>query len=72
MRTKTEASSAPVQALLRGAAALTQVWRRLFGGSYRPEKHYMRGPGPKWREKYAHVGAGAAGARRRSEAARID
>jgi hypothetical protein len=20
-------------------------------GSYRPEKHYMRGPGPKWREK---------------------
>jgi hypothetical protein len=20
--------------------------------SYRPEKHYMRGPGPKWREKH--------------------
>jgi hypothetical protein len=19
---------------------------------YRPERHYMRGPGPKWREKY--------------------
>jgi hypothetical protein len=23
----------------------------LFGGSYHPELHYMRGPGPKCREK---------------------
>jgi hypothetical protein len=23
----------------------------LFGG-YRPERHYMRGPGPKWQEKH--------------------
>ena len=22
-------------------------------GTYRPERHYMRGPGPKWREKHA-------------------
>ena len=22
---------------------------------YRPELHYMRGPGPKWREKHARV-----------------
>jgi hypothetical protein len=21
-------------------------------GKYRPEQHYMRGPGPKWREKH--------------------
>jgi hypothetical protein len=21
---------------------------------YRPELHYMRGPGPKWREKHKH------------------
>jgi hypothetical protein len=21
--------------------------------TYRPEKYYMRGPGPKWREKHA-------------------
>jgi len=31
-------------------------WRRL-GASlfdpYKPELHYMRGPGPKWREKHA-------------------
>lgn len=25
--------------------------RRLFD-PYRPESHYMRGPGPKWREKH--------------------
>ena len=23
---------------------------------YRPEKYYMRGPGPKWHEKNAHQG----------------
>jgi hypothetical protein len=27
--------------------------------TYRPEKYYMRGPGPKWREKHAHKGARA-------------
>ena len=32
-----------------------QPLRRLVPGSfdhYRPEKHYMRGPGPKWLEKH--------------------
>ena len=24
---------------------------------YRPERHYMRGPGPKWREKHGRTGA---------------
>jgi hypothetical protein len=28
------------------------LWMKIFG-SYRPELHYMRGPGPKWREKHA-------------------
>ena len=28
--------------------------RNLFG-SYHPELHYMRGPGPKWREKHAYA-----------------
>ncbi|MFZ0606845.1 MAG: hypothetical protein WAM75_04090 [Xanthobacteraceae bacterium] len=31
-------------------------------GSYRPDLHYMRGPGPKWRAKYGSLNA------RRSEA----
>jgi hypothetical protein len=37
-----------------GATALR--WRRLTASlfdPYRPEMHYMRGPGPKWREKHA-------------------
>ena len=31
------------------------LWRELIRGlfdPYRPELHYMRGPGPKWREKH--------------------
>ena len=55
MRTERGVSSTFVRALLRRAAALAQDWRKLIGGPYRPEKHYMRGPGPKWREKRAHV-----------------
>jgi hypothetical protein len=38
-----------------GLTAGQRHWRRLAGApsdSYRPELHYMRGPGPKWREKH--------------------
>jgi hypothetical protein len=28
--------------------------RREIFDSYRPELHYMRGPGPRWREKHAY------------------
>jgi hypothetical protein len=37
-------------------ALLAAVWRRLaalFGRRYRPEQHYMRGPGPKWQERHS-------------------
>lgn len=44
------------QKLRRGAAALAGSWRQLVGKPYRPEKHYMRGPGPKWRAKHAKAG----------------
>jgi hypothetical protein len=27
-------------------------WLRASFDPYRPELHYMRGPGPKWREKH--------------------
>jgi hypothetical protein len=27
-------------------------WREIAGDAYRPELHYMRGPGPAWRAKY--------------------
>ena len=29
--------------------SLPEAWRN----PYRPERHYMRGPGPKWRERHA-------------------
>jgi hypothetical protein len=38
-----------------GARAVRPAWWRLtqaLSDSYHPERHYMRGPGPKWREKH--------------------
>jgi hypothetical protein len=35
-----------------------QYWRSLnkaIFDAYRPELHYMRGPGPKWRQKHLGV-----------------
>jgi hypothetical protein len=43
-------------ALGRVVGATARRWRRLatpLFDPYRPELHYMRGPGPKWREKRA-------------------
>jgi hypothetical protein len=41
-------------------SAVVETWRRFKKGTfdpYRPELHYMRGPGPKWREKHARAGS---------------
>ena len=38
-----------------GGRIVKKVWQlahNLFTDHYRPELHYMRGPGPKWREKH--------------------
>jgi hypothetical protein len=43
-------------ALGRVVGVTARRWRRLAAplfDPYRPELHYMRGPGPKWREKHA-------------------
>jgi hypothetical protein len=32
--------------------ALAQAWHAHRAEPYRPERHYMRGPGPKWRAKH--------------------
>ena len=40
-----------------GSTSLPQLIRKglmAVFATYRPEQHYMRGPGPKWQEK--HVG----------------
>jgi len=42
----------PRHAPARGLDAVARRWRKLVD-PYRPELHYMRGPGPKWREKHA-------------------
>jgi hypothetical protein len=39
-----------VQTLRRAAAKLRGLIPRALTDSYRPELHYMRGPGPKWRQ----------------------
>jgi subtilisin family serine protease len=38
--------------LTTAVASLWRSLRRNFFKTYRPELHYMRGPGPKWREKH--------------------
>jgi hypothetical protein len=58
------------------------MWRRLAkavhelqqsfgegGGPYRPERHYMRGPGPKWHAKYGNLAPKATPAARSSSIA---
>jgi hypothetical protein len=58
-------------------AAMTDLLRSLsaaFFDTYRPELHYMRGPGPKWREKHgiaASPSAHAATPLRRAALARF-
>jgi hypothetical protein len=40
-----------------GSTEVGEIWRILTKGlfnPYRPELHYMRGPGPKWCEKHPH------------------
>jgi hypothetical protein len=40
----------------RALTLCMQHWRQLraaIADPYRPERHYMRGAGPKWREKHA-------------------
>ena len=51
------ASTFPAQAPRSEAAPnprpmwMRLLWMLLFD-RYHPERHYMRGPGPKWREKH--------------------
>ncbi len=43
--------------LRRFTMVLRDIWLASGepGGIYRPERHYMRGPGPKWHAKYGHL-----------------
>ncbi len=49
------AAIAPLMPLTRPFARITDYLRRLSNAltdDYRPEQHYMRGPGPAWRKKH--------------------
>lgn len=56
MQVHTASNAAHFPERWKGWMDLARVWRALMASQrnpYRPEKHYMRGPGPKWREKHA-------------------
>ena len=45
-----------LQPLLRRLAEIVIHWHRcLARNPYRPELHYMRGPGPKWHAKHQGI-----------------
>jgi hypothetical protein len=48
-------------AVVKASAAVAHACHAAAGdqaGRYRPEAHYMRGPGPKWRAKHTQVSTG--------------
>jgi hypothetical protein len=57
-------------AVVKARTAVANVWRTAMADQvdrYRPEAHYMRGPGPKWRAKYARVSSQRYGKSRTSD-----
>jgi hypothetical protein len=56
MQATIELTAASVSLFARPLAAIAQAWHSVVTHRqhrYRPEEHYMRGPGPKCREKRA-------------------
>jgi hypothetical protein len=46
------ASKSKTPSIGKAVADLWQTVTTDLFGTYRPERHYMRGPGPKWRAKH--------------------
>jgi hypothetical protein len=59
-------SSSVQLSLVNELATALRALGKAFLDPYRPELHYMRGPGPKWREKHATDAPMEAVARRRA------
>jgi hypothetical protein len=51
------ASSIEALSFRRTLVAMWRTFTKDFSNPYRPELHYMRGPGPKWREKHGQTAA---------------
>ena len=47
--------AAPFQRIAPWLSAFWREMTRDHVGPYRPERYYMRGPGPKWRAKHGHA-----------------
>jgi hypothetical protein len=47
----TQRANAEMPSLAGELLEFGRAWRALFD-PYRPERHYMRGPGPKWHAKH--------------------
>jgi hypothetical protein len=45
--------------IITALSSLVRSLIRDIAGVYRPERYYMRGPGPKWQEKHAAAPAPA-------------
>ena len=56
-KTMTRTRNGEAPKFLADAANLLRGLARDFVDPYRPELHYMRGPGPKWHAKHDHPGA---------------
>lgn len=56
----TQNSSTPLRQCLNVIMTRWHMLMRIAGNPYRPELHYMRGPGPKWHAK--HQARGESGA----------
>jgi hypothetical protein len=61
MATVRSTTTPPVAESLDGPTNILQeirdFWQQFFVAAfdtYRPERHYMRGPGPAWRAKHGH------------------
>jgi hypothetical protein len=48
----TQTSSTPFRQRLNAMMTSWQWLIKIVSDSYRPELHYMRGPGPKWHAKH--------------------
>jgi hypothetical protein len=48
----TQPSSTPLLQYLSVLVTRCHRLVRIAGNPYRPERHYMRGPGPKWHAKH--------------------
>jgi hypothetical protein len=63
MATITSTGLSPAESGDRHSGALAGIrtfWREFVAKAfhpYRPEQHYMRGPGPAWRAKYGEAAA---------------